>query len=294
MSFFDFILELLFGGGKTKTTTTTGTVTQTTTTKQCDQKKQAICIGINKYPNPSNNLHGCVNDAKEWALLLTEVYGFMPPKVFLDNQATKYNVSNALIDLVNSSKPGDILALTNSSHGSSVPDQNGDEEDRRDEAICLYDSFWIDDEIRDILSKLDPQVSLTFITDSCYSGTVTREFILAMGDKKIRPRYLPPEDNQLAKDIVLMQSGQKIFYPQENMKEVLISGCSDKEYSYDANFSIPMGAFSHFAIDVLRSKPNVTYKEFYALLRTKLPSSQYPQTPQLEGAETNLNKLVFS
>ena len=32
--------------------------------------KKAICIGINNYPGISNDLNGCVNDAKDWSALL--------------------------------------------------------------------------------------------------------------------------------------------------------------------------------------------------------------------------------
>jgi len=220
--------------------------------------------------------------------------------MFLDSQATKKNVTEALDNLIKNSKPGDILVLTNSSHGTSVLDTSGDEPDRKDEAICLYDSFWIDDEIRVSLAKLDPQVSFTFISDSCFSGTVTRDFIRVMtaafpgANPDIRPRYLPPKDNDMAHELKIISHGKKVFVPVETMKEVLLAGCSDNEYSYDASFATPMGAFSHYAIEVLRTNPQVTYQQFDTALREYLPSGQYPQTPQVEGSPDNLNKIVFT
>lgn len=37
---------------------------------------KALCVGINDYPGSGNDLKGCVNDAKAWAELLIEHYGF--------------------------------------------------------------------------------------------------------------------------------------------------------------------------------------------------------------------------
>ena len=33
--------------------------------------KRALCIGINDYPGTGSDLSGCVNDAKDWAGMLT-------------------------------------------------------------------------------------------------------------------------------------------------------------------------------------------------------------------------------
>ncbi len=78
------------------------------------------------------------------------------------------------------------------------------------------------------------------------------------------------------------------------MPEILISGCSDSEYSYDAEFDgRPNGAMTALAIGVIKQNPAITYREFYAGLRALLPSKEYPQTPQLEGSETNKDRKIF-
>ena len=78
------------------------------------------------------------------------------------------------------------------------------------------------------------------------------------------------------------------------MPEILISGCSDSEYSYDAEFNgRPNGAMTAYAIQVIKQNPNVTYREFYAGLRNLLPSNDYPQTPQLEGSDDNKDRKLF-
>jgi hypothetical protein len=49
---------------------------------------------------------------------------------------------------------------------------------------------------------------------------------------------------------------------------------------------------SAYALSLIRK--GQTYNEFYALLRGILPSSEYPQSPQLEGSDANKNRPVFA
>lgn len=295
MKWLDIInkIKKIFNINKTTTTTTTRDV--------ISPQKKAVCVGINLYPNPKNNLQGCVNDAKEWASLLKEVYGFQSVKIILNSSATLKNVQSALEDLVNGANDGDVLVFTVSSHGTSIPDKNGDESDGRDEAICLYDKLWVDDNIRPIMSKLNPNVTMVFISDSCHSGAVTRNFIKTMSinskkKNKIRavPRYMPPSSDKMARNIGNMKIRKRIFRSTESMNEILIAGCKSDEYSYDAQFDKPMGAMSHYAIQALRKSPLVTYNDFYVTLRNALPSQNYPQTPQIEGSSEKTNKIVFT
>ena len=118
--------------------------------------KQAICVGINNYPGMSNDLQGCVNDANDWAGLLTE-FGF-DVEVLLDNQGTRENIKTALRNLVSALGPGDYGVFTYSGHGTYNRDTNGDEPDSYDEALYVYDGILLDDELREILNDLQSQV----------------------------------------------------------------------------------------------------------------------------------------
>jgi len=244
--------------------------------------KKAVCIGINNYPGSSNDLNGCVNDAKDWSALLQGL-GFETSLV-LDSQATRANVKAALQGLVNATSAGDVAVFTYSGHGTQVSDASGDEGDPYDEAIYLYDGTVIDDDLRVILNGIHPQATLVIISDSCFSGSVTR-----LTGEKGQPRFIPPTvstTNKMARRSFLM--------PESGMPEILISGCSDSEYSYDAEFNgRPNGAMTAFAIQVIKQNPNVTYREFYAGLRNLLPSTEYPQTPQLEGSNDNKDRKLF-
>lgn len=244
--------------------------------------KRAVCVGINNYPGIFNDLKGCVNDANDWSALL-QGFGFQV-SMMLDSQATRANVKNALQGLVNGTNAGDVAVLTYSGHGTQVTDKNGDEGDLYDEAIYLYDGTVIDDELRVILQGIHPQATLVVISDSCFSGSVTR-----LAEEKGLPRFVFPTESMEGR-----VAKRSFLLPEADMPEILISGCSDSEYSYDAEFDgRPNGAMSAYAIQVIKQNPNVTYREFFAGLRKLLPSNDYPQSPQLEGSDANKDRKLF-
>ena len=245
--------------------------------------KKAVCVGINNYPGIFNDLKGCINDAKDWSAWLQGL-GF-DVSLVLDSQATKANVKTALRGLIHGTNAGDIAVFTYSGHGTQVVDAGSDEGDPYDEAICLYDGNVIDDELRIILQGIHPQSTLVVISDSCFSGSVTR----IAGEKAI-PRFIPPLVPTTGRT-----ARRSFLLPEAHMPEILITGCSDSEYSYDAEFDgRPNGAMTAMALRLIRQNPNATYREFHVALRALLPSEDYPQSPQLEGSESNKDRILFT
>jgi hypothetical protein len=260
-------------------------------------EKKALCVGINDYPGTNNDLSGCVNDAQDWAELLKSIFGFGDNiSMLLNKEATKKNILTELTKLISNSSEGDILAFTYSGHGTWVPDnEDHDEVDNRDEAICAYDETVLDDEIREVIRKINSNAHLTVISDSCFSGGVTRIMLgrSAMADVHTpKPRFMPPKEpggNQF-KPI-----RRRAFYPESDMPEILITGCNSTEYSYDASINGKFnGAMTANAIDLIRQNQNQTYRDLHNKLRTRLPSSQWPQSPQLEGSDGNKNRQLFN
>jgi hypothetical protein len=244
--------------------------------------RKAICVGINNYPGSSNDLQGCVNDANDWAALLSS-FGFAIT-LMLDSQATRQNIKTVLSGLITSAGEGDVIVFTYSGHGTQVTDFNSDEGDVYDEAIYVYDGTIIDDDLRAIINTINPKATLIVISDSCFSGTVTR--FISEGAKA---RFMPVENISTGRLI-----RQRFLLPEAGMPEILIGGCSDSEYSYDAEINGRYnGAMSAMALSVIKQNPKVTYREFYAGLRKLLPSSEYPQTPQLEGMDANKDAFLF-
>jgi len=296
------LLHELFGGSSnppnTSTSTTSSTTTTATTTRQEGEVtgvRRSLHIGINDYPGTRNDLQGCVNDAIEWQNLLKEKFGFKPTKTLLNGEAKVRTVVTEMEKLIEVSNPGDAIVITYSGHGSTVRDKNNDEEDGKDETWYLYDGNLLDDKIRELIHKLKDGVKLTVISDSCHSGTVTRGMMSAISENhRSKPRYMPPENDEVAIRMASLPTHRRFFLPEKDMKEVLLTGCLSTEYSYDAYFDKPMGAFSHTAINIIRDNDHMTYEDFYKEVRKRLPSSRYPQTPCLEGKNENKKELMFT
>jgi hypothetical protein len=269
--------------------------------------KKAVCVGINDYPYDGSDLNGCVNDAQAWAELLVDHFDFAQPdvKLITDAEATKANVIAALKGLLAGASAGDVLVFTNSSHGTYVADTSGDEP-MYDEALCPYDTadnLIVDDDLRELFSELTEDIHLTVISDSCFSGTVTRVAVgeaipgLKVPDDR-RVRFLSPA---LRGDPVLENPWKakpkgKAKFPESKMKEVLLSGSSDKEYSYDALIGGTYhGAMTYFALQTIRDAGyKITYRQLYDRLLFLVDDAGYPQHPQLEGQQGNKKRQIFS
>ncbi|UCE06589.1 MAG: caspase family protein [bacterium] len=240
--------------------------------------KKAICVGINKYPGLGDDLKGCVNDANDWANLL-QLNGF-ETKVILDGHATRNNLLSELENLITAARSEDVIVFTYSGHGTNVLDTSGDESDEYDEALYVYDGIILDDELRKVIQKVKVGVHLIVISDSCFSGTVTR--IASAGN----PRYVKTDE------IPANAKLKKRLLSEEDMVEILLSGCDEDEYSYDDYINGRWnGVFSANAIKIIRDR--LTYNEFHEAVCKILPSDQYPQSPQLEGSTENKNRLLF-
>jgi hypothetical protein len=235
--------------------------------------RRALCVGINDYPGILNDLDGCINDMKSWAATLT-AFGF-DVATLADAQATKADFLQVLEDMLAQSGAGDYVAVCYSGHGTHVKDTSGDETDRWDEALYLYDDVLLDDELYDALGKADAETRVVFVMDSCFSGTVTRA--LNVGAVRGKARYVRPPDMPLYARVV----GQMRDLPEEGMVELLLSACGPNEYSYERCEGTCHGAFTFYAISALES--GISYTDWHARVRAILPSSEFPQSPQLEG-----------
>jgi hypothetical protein len=264
--------------------------------------KRALCVGINDYPVAGADLKGCVNDARAWATVLVERFGFEPSNVttLLDSEATKRRILSGIDELLAGARKGDVLVFTNSSHGTYIADADGDET-RYDEAICPYDmkdGLIVDDELRARFATLPSGVRLTVISDSCFSGSVTRGDAIPTPDDRrrrfVNPRVLGMREIEGVRRKAKPRSAG--LYPQRTMREVLVSGCRDDQYSYDARFGdVYHGAMTHFALQIMaEANYELTYADLWDELVVRLDEEGYDQRPQLEGRSTNKRRRLFA
>jgi|GEM_PF-2036275 len=159
----------------------------------------------NNYPQASD-LNSSMRDAAEmyrlarkWGYTLLDGSSLptwtsrVPPNVLLDSAATSEAVRNKIAEVsAGLRQRGDVFFLTFSGHGARIPDRDGDEDDHRDEAICLYDHLLIDDTIKCMLSKFAAGVRIYIVSDCCHSQSdvLAEDIVLDNLDKVVRSAVL--------------------------------------------------------------------------------------------------------
>ncbi len=269
---------------------------------------KALCVGINDYPVDGADLQGCVNDANAWADLLTKRFDFpgSSVKLLTDRGAKKKAIVDGLKNLIAGASAGDILVFTNSSHGSYIPDKDDDEPDRYDETMCPWDvkdAQITDDELRGILEDIPRGVRFTLVSDSCHSGSVTRAALdevipgLRFRDRR-RVRFLSPA---LVRRTRLLPDAQRTkprgrIGTRTGMRHVLLSGCRDDEYSYDARIGSKFhGAMTYHAIKAIRAaRYRITPTQLARELNRALPAAGYDQHPQVSGQAAAKRRPIFT
>jgi len=219
----------------------------------------------------------------------------------LDRRATGGAIRQAIRDLLARSRPDDVALVQFSGHGSFVPDEDGDEPDGADECLCPHDVTRkgpiTDDELFELFSARPAGVKVVMISDSCHSGTVARFAPIRTPPTTAGPdaprrtvRFLPPDAFLSRREAARLGSRRaaRRSSPPGRYAGLLLAGCQDIEYSYDAYFKgRPNGAFTFVALRALATlKKDATYRHWYQAIRQSLPSRQYPQTPNLYGSSS--------
>lgn len=271
--------------------------------------KRALCVGINNFKNyPQNALQGCVNDANDMQALLQKYLGFTADDIvkLTDAQATKANMMEALKEMVDGAKAGkySYLVFSMSSHGTQVPDVNGDEPDKADEAFCPHDldqkgGVWdpnhiiTDDELNDLFTQLPENVLLEVYMDTCHSGTGLKAVDMLL-DRK--PRYMPPPSLEAFQELEGRRPRGLYRYMLEKGEthHILWAACRSDQTSADASISGGWhGAFTYFFCKVMEDSQNkLSRNDVLAKVTSYLKDGNYTQIPQLECEATKRDMII--
>lgn len=269
--------------------------------------KKALCVGINNFKNyPSYALQGCVRDANDMEALLKKWVGFTPGDItkLTDSKATKKNIMNNLKKMVDGAIQGkyNYLVFSLSSHGTQVPDKNGDESDKADEAICPYDlkakgKIWdpeyiiTDDELHDLFIQLPENVLLEVYFDTCHSGTGIKALDF-LPDRK--PRWMAPPSPEAFKKVYGKHSrGLKEKLLDDGITHhILWAACKDNQTSADAYLGRAWhGAFTYYFCKIMNATKNkLARKDVLTKVEEGLNTGGFDQTPQLECEATKRDK----
>ena len=196
-------------------------------------------------------------------------------------------------------KTGDRIVFDYSGHGAQFPirDQHG-KVIRVDECICPVDFDWTeqhairDKEFHQVFSTVPKGVDFTWVSDSCFSGDLAREFQLP--NRKVKCMPMPADiawRMRTADTLGVKRTGFE--HVINTFNAVLVSGCTAHQTSADAEIDGRYnGALTYYLLKTL-SAPNglmQTLEEAIARTRAALQQAGYTQRPQLEGAVGLMNQ----
>jgi hypothetical protein len=253
---------------------------------------RALLVGINKYP--TSPLNGCVNDIADMAEFLHEKCGFPMDSIRLitDERATKAAIFQRMTWLLNGLRAGDRVVFHFSGHGVQVPTRNAQQEvDKLDEAICPYDFDWTeahmikDNEFNTIFSAIPKGVNFVWISDSCHSGDLWRDF--TRPDIRVKT-MIPPVDINWRLQTALRKKVPvgTINKTSKRLNLVLISGCKDHQTSADALINKRYnGALTYYLLKNLRkaSGMKISLTTLIRNVTADLRKNDYNQRPELQG-----------
>lgn len=298
--------------------------------------KRALLVGINAYPGAE--LRGCLNDVKQIHELLTGAYGFEEKEIRIlrDREATSKGIEAGLAWLAEGGPgggAGDVRVFHYSGHGTYVPDENGDERDGRDEALCPIDcdnnGFLTDDRLASFYAAVPEGSNLTLLMDCCHSGTIQKEpqqdalyrFLPVSHEvmeriEQARERFeaeletwilarihevrslSEAEFQSRVKTIVRAFRRRRARFGDVSNREgnILLSGCMSTQTSADAYIARGYhGAFTYYLVQaVKRLGAAATYREVAAAVGAKLRAEGFRQVPQLEGRKANKDAPMFA
>ena len=205
------------------------------------KKGISIHIGLEYLDTAHYANNGALRTCGKDALDMQEIAqsrNFDSTKLLLNEEANREAVSNAILEASKELVAGDILFLSYSGHGGTIPDESSDEEDGKDETWCLFDGFFLDDELHALWTAFEEDVRIFVVSDSCHSGTITKAPPGVDPAQMIVSKYFPEE---LAKEVYLEHKDFYIAAKETAAtlkdKEIkatvkLISGCQDDESSF--------------------------------------------------------------
>jgi Caspase domain len=266
--------------------------------------KLALLVGINeyKYPDRVSPLAGSINDVEDMKAILVGKFEFPSENILVlkDGQATHAGIIAAIqTHLIAKAKKDDIVVFHYSGHGSQMKDVTGKKISGLDETIVPYDSRDPDGQVFDIsgaelhgllLQLAAKTKNITFILDSCHSGTLVR------AARAARIRSIPPDERKPPERlpsyaIVTRNLGEAGADPA--IRYAFIAATTSRENAFE-HFADAKehGALTYFLGRQLRNAgAGATYRDIMDNVSGMVTANYPSQHPQLESA--GADQFVF-
>ncbi len=259
--------------------------------------KLALLIGIDKYLHADriSPLAGSINDVEDMRQVLIGKFEFPPENIMVltDSQATHAAIIAAIQNhLIAKARPNDIVVFQFSGHGSQMKDVTGKMINGMDQTIVPYDSRDPAGKVFDIPgSELHPLLlqlarktkNVTFILDSCHSGTLVRGArVRAIEADTRNPPPLPDYAVSATRELGAAKEETPPAF-------AAIAAATSRESAFEHYAdSKDHGALTYFLVQQLRTaKAGVTYRDIMDNVAGNVTAYYPSQHASLEGVEAD-------
>lgn len=252
-----------------------------------------LCVGMEKSSR-FGDCPGCKLDATRLNNILGTKLGYKGT-LLISNQATKSAVVSKLKAGIEATPANGLFLFCYSGHGGQeyLGGTEPDGADRKDEYLCLYDTYMLDDEIWSIVSKCKGRVFLYF--DACHSATMYRsvkELVTKVPTQEEVQKGVPLDKcvgtALSVKSEEMVSSKGFTFRPERFITAQAMgadgskatpnilcwSGCKEAQYSYGGSSGGVMTSTL-----VKNWKKGITYKKLWPLVVKGVQKEQPSQNP---------------
>lgn len=254
-------------------------------------KCNLFVFGCNEYLDPTANLRGCGNDCNTVEALCQQCFGLQGWTVYnyFGARNIAKDVKAALLRLASELKPGDVIWIHNSSHGTTIP-ING----VKHHATVPYNFDWndlttfmLDTDYWAVFEAFAPGVHVTFTSDSCFAeGLTSMRSLFNPHGHEIKARFLPAPEKFNAE-----LEKAKDTHPRSivgNKLDIAAGfGCLKEQTSADVtdNNGVSFGAYTHHLANRIKEEPSRSFKLTHDLTNKDLADNQFEQRTAVDGGQ---------
>lgn len=248
-------------------------------------KVSYLCVGM-ETSKRFGSCPGCGLDMRRISSLIRSYYGYEGESL-ISERATKSEVVKRFKAGVERTPDDGLFLFFYSGHGGQeyLGGEEPDGSDRKDEYLCLYDTYMMDDEIWDIVSKCRGRLFLFF--DACHSATMYRSVAHDLS-KSVGVKRSNRVATALAlNENIFVESNGFTFRPEKFVQATPLesttnssprilcwSGCKESEYSYGGS----NGGLLTFAV-VNSWKKGISYDDLWESAVKLVNGSDKTQNP---------------
>ena len=279
------------GNANTDTDVSNGTEVETDEAK-LKKNVTYLCVGMEKSSR-FGDCPGCKLDATRMDAMFRDKFGYKG-SLLISEKATKSAVVSKLNAGIESTPEDGMFMFCYSGHGGqeSLGGKEPDGSDSQDEYLCLYDTYMLDDEIWEIVSKCKGRVFLYF--DACHSATMYRsvkEMVINVPKQEEIQKGIPLDECvgtalSVRSDEMVSSKGFT-FHPERfvgaqamgsdgksQFRMLCWSGCKEVQYSYGGNAGgVMTSCLMH------NWKKGISYSLLWGRTRQGVMKEQPTQTP---------------